>query len=163
MQKCSSTMCCTTNSSCDASVYAAFFMEGMRDRDYDAVIRSWDQGCIELVSEIVMFAWLLVRLVDAAVLARNDSFGFPGVLAYEVCNPFGQWIADHVIDKSEMPSEQECAHWLATEVIAFFSQGEDAKHIAAITAAVNVANSAPQPSMLATSVGNNTNEIVITM
>ena len=153
-------MSCATNSTCDASVYAAFFMEGMRDRDYDAVIRSWDQGCIELVSEIVVFARLLVRLVDAAVLAHNDSFGVPGVFAYEVCNPFGQWIADHVIDKSEMPSEQECAHWLATEVIAFFSQGEDAKHIAAITAAINVAKSAHQPSMRATSAGNYTNTVV---
>ena len=51
-------MCGTSNQLCDVSLYAAFFMEGIRDQNYDDVLESWNQGCIELVSEVVAYALL---------------------------------------------------------------------------------------------------------
>jgi hypothetical protein len=41
-----STVGISENQTAEIALYAAFFMEGLRDRDYDAVIASWDQGCL---------------------------------------------------------------------------------------------------------------------
>lgn len=126
----------SATNSADTSLHAAFFMEGLRDRDYDAVLKAWDQGCLELVSAMIAYVPRLQRLIDAATSAREDSVSWPGVLTYEVSGPFGTWIADKVLETGAMPSEQECMQWLSVAVIEFFSQGEDQEHIRAITAAV---------------------------
>lgn len=133
--------CDTMQQPCDISLYAAFFMEGIRDKNYDDVLQSWDQGCIELVSEVIAYAPRLKRLVEAAVRARDDSVSFPGVFEYEVCNSFGAWIAEKILEHGDMPAASECMEWLAKAVIEFFSQCEDAEHIAAINAAVESAKS----------------------
>ncbi len=135
---------CTAVPCCDTAVYAAFFMEGLRDQDYDAVIQSWDQGCIELVSAVVAYTPLLRRLVDAAVKAHDDSVSFPGVFEYEVCSPFGMWIGGQVLERADMPTEQACREWLAAAVIDFFIQSGNAACVAAIRAAVDLAKTRHQ-------------------
>ena len=126
----------TTNQLCDVSLYAAFFMDGIRDQNCSNVLYSWKQSYIEFVLEVVTYAPQLKRLVDAAVNAREDSISFPGIFAYEVCNPFGRWIAGRILEHGHMPAASECMEWLAKAVIEFFSRGEEAEQIAAIHAAV---------------------------
>jgi hypothetical protein len=118
------------------STYSAFFMEGVFDQDYDKVILTWGNGCIELVSEIVAYASHLHCLVGAAEKARNDSTNYPGVIEYEVCAPFGRWIGKYVIAHGTMPAKRDCYTWLASSVIEFFNQCEVADQAACIRNAV---------------------------
>ena len=37
------------------SMYSAFIMEGMHDKDYDAVLTAWNGGCVELLWEVMTF------------------------------------------------------------------------------------------------------------
>lgn len=103
----------------DAAMYAAFFMEGLRDQNYEQILEAWDNGCVELVAEVVAFAPVLVQLVHAT--ARSNDH--PGVLPYEVCNPFGHWIGSHVIEHGAIPPKDECRTWLSRAVAEFFDQG----------------------------------------
>lgn len=108
----------TEEQTLDAAMYAAFFMEGLRDQNYERILQAWDNGCIELIAEVVAFAPVLVQLVHAA--ARSDDH--PGVLPYEVCNPFGHWIGGYVVEHGAMPDKDECKAWLTQAVAEFFER-----------------------------------------
>lgn len=112
--------------SADTNIYSAFFMEGLRDLNYDDVLASWDNGAVELVSELCSYATSLDHMVNAAIAARDDSVSFPGVLDYEVCAPFGQWFGKKVLEnpRGDTPSNVECIQFLQDAVTKFFQQGE---------------------------------------
>ena len=123
----------------DIALYSAFFMEGFRDHDYDLLIKIHGKGCVELVSQLTQFAPFVGRLVDAAVKARDESVSFPGVFEYEVCSSFGSWVAVSMIEQRRFPDVRACQDWLATVVIEFFCQMEDAESVLAIVKAVTAA------------------------
>ena len=124
-------------------MYAAYFMEGLRDADYDKMLEAWDRGCIELVSQIVMYAPVVQQMVDAADKALDHDCSWPGVFDYEVCNPFGKWIADHILATKDMPSREACREWLAEAVIAFFNQSPNTDKRSEVEAAVRAVITAP--------------------
>lgn len=119
------------------ALHAAYFMEGMRDRDYEQILKKWDKGCIELVAELIEYAPFVVRLVETVEKSLGDTLNHPGVLEYEVSSIFGTWVAEHVVESGDFPPVEECYAWFRNEVIKFFSQGEDAAYQARVTAAVN--------------------------
>jgi len=91
------------------------------------------------MERLVRYAPFLADLIDVVRVAMKGSFTLPGVLEYEVCNPFGNWVGKHIVNTSEMPSETECKKWLAREIIAFFNQAENNQNTNVIADAVNQA------------------------
>lgn len=106
------------------AMYAAFFVDGLRDENFAHACAVSESGCIELVSNVVGYAPHLLKLVRAVEAVRDNSAGYPGVFEYEVANAFGRMITNYVITHKNLPIEDTCKAWLASEVIAFFSNGE---------------------------------------
>lgn len=110
-------------------ITAAFFMEGLHDArpapdipaNYDVLIETWGQGCIELVDALVSYVPLTIRLCNAAASASDDRY--PGVFDYEVSSPFGKWFGEYILQHGDAPLQAEADSWLAKEVAAFFTQG----------------------------------------
>lgn len=102
-------------------LHAAFMMEGLHEAGYDACIKTWDQGCIELVSALVAYAPYAESLIAAAQSIGQDNF--PGVFDYEVSSPFGKWFGEHLLYNGDVPSEDTAKEWLRNAVVVFFSQG----------------------------------------
>ena len=127
----------TNDNAIAVALHAAYFMEGIRDCDYDLVLETWNDGCIELVSKLVDYAPFLVSLIEIAVNACANNLDFPGVLAYEVSSPFGNWIGEQIIETGEFPSDASCKKWLAAELIRFFGQNGDNAQTKAIAEAIN--------------------------
>ena len=71
-------------------ITSAFFMEGLHDArpdtnvpaNYDVLIETWGQGCIELVAALVSYVPLAITLSEAAATVCNGNY--PGVFDYEV-------------------------------------------------------------------------------
>jgi len=120
------------------AIYSAFFMEGLRDSDYAAVLARWGSGCVELVDEMIGYAPFLNDLVVAAEAVRCNELSHPGVLVYDVCSPFGHWFGQQVLERPDScPTPADCNVWLKRETVAFFSQLEDPDVIAKIKLAVD--------------------------
>lgn len=104
-------------------MYSAFFMEGLRDLDYQAVLDTWGQGCLELVDQMTTQADLLDRLCTNVENALGHSLSFPGIFEYEVCSEFGTWFGKYVINYKTTPSKQNAEAWLRDACYKFFTQG----------------------------------------
>lgn len=140
----------------EAMLHAAFFMEGLNEAGYDACILAWDQGCIEMVDELVQYAPFLERLaaaVDDADIQRC------GVLDYEVSGSFGKWFGRYILaHPGEAPPKSEAEDWLAKEVVTFFVQHDtDVANKLMIEQIVHSArgSSAAQPEWLWVRMGDN--------
>ncbi len=123
------------------AVYAAFFMEGLSDCDIKDAIEASGLGCIELVSEVTKFAPYLSRLVDVILTSQEDTVEYPGVLEYEVCNPFGIWFGSLVSELDAIPAERNCKDWLANAAIRFFAQKSTPERCWRMVCAVRAADS----------------------
>ncbi len=113
----------------DVSLHAAFFMEGLHDVGYSAVINSYSHngGCIDVVSDLVAYAPTAEQMVQKSLPVVNG--GFPGVFDYEVSGPFGKWFGQFVLDNGEIPPKDMGNRKLAKEVLDFFSQGGEGPEI----------------------------------
>lgn len=127
------------------SMYSAFVMEGMHDRDYDAVLAAWNAGCVELVCEVMAFVPYLVDAINAVAVQCGDDLAYPGVPEYEIVAPFGFWIAQVVTETGSLPAPDVCRTWLDDTIIEFFTKYQGAERIAQITAAVK-AHAATAPA-----------------
>lgn len=111
-------------------ITAAFFMEGLHDAgpepgtkpNYDALIATWNKGCIELVDALVNYVPYALKLCEAGAKAGDGLY--PGVFDYEVSSSFGKWFAEHILEHGgDEPSQIDACAWLVKEVSAFFVQG----------------------------------------
>lgn len=76
----------------DAMITAAFMWEGVKEDD--ALLKHWDQGCIELCSEVTQFAELSEMYLEAVFSVIEKDF--PGVYEYDVSEPFGATLRKHI-------------------------------------------------------------------
>ncbi len=76
----------------DALITAAFMWEGVKEDD--KLLAHWDQGCIELCSEVTQFAELSEMYLESVFSVIEKDF--PGVYDYEVSEPFGAWLRQHI-------------------------------------------------------------------
>ena len=118
------------------AMYSAFIMEGMHDKDYDAVLAAWNGGCVELVWEVMGFVPYLVDAINAVASACGDDLEYPGVLEYEVASPFGLWIAQTVTATGSMPAPDACRTMLDNAIAEFFARHQTDERIDQIKAAV---------------------------
>jgi len=115
-------MICTN----DQVVFGAYFMEGLHEVGYAALIERWSHGGsgnVEMIQAVCAYIEPLARLTNAAAAIDADTNGFPGVLEYEVAGPFGNWWANKILQTGTAPKHEEALAWLRKEVIEFFSQG----------------------------------------
>jgi hypothetical protein len=119
------------------SMYSAYIVEGMHDKDYDAVLTAWNGGCVELLWEVMTFVPYLVDAINAVVGACGDDLAYPGVPEYEVASPFGLWIAQTITATGSMPAPDACRAWLNDAIVEFFSRHQNAERTAQIKAAVS--------------------------
>ena len=132
----------------DIASYAGSFMIGMRDCDFDVALRKWDQGCVELTYQLVKHVGYFVDLMDRIGSVRGiEDQGHPGVIDYEVTEPFGVWFTDIIITTGTAPPDDDCQNWLKAKTAEFFSKpdwvasaadGERAAIAAAISSFVYV-------------------------
>lgn len=141
----------------DANKIAAFFVEGLRDNsDYDAILRCHGEGAVGLIGDLCSYVPTLQAMVDAACSETDDTVSWPGVFAYEVCQPFGKWVGEQVYEK-EFPSQEECLEFLRSATTEFFQQCEDADRQKAIADAVARVNYMPEyPASKIKSLSNDT-------
>lgn len=124
-------------------ITAAFFIEGLHDArpapavptNYDVLIETWGQGCIELMDELVSYVPLTIQLGNAAASACDEQY--PGVFDYEVSSPFGKWFGEYILEHGYAPSQAEADSWLAKEVAVFFTQGITEEEAHPIHAAIH--------------------------
>ena len=125
-------------------ITAAFFMEGLHDArpapavpaNYDVLIETWGQGCIELLDALVSYVPLTIRLCNAAASANDELY--PGVFDYEVSSPFGKWFGEFILQHGNAPSQAEADSWLAKEIAAFFTQGMTVEEASSTHAAIQI-------------------------
>lgn len=110
-------------------ITAAFFMEGLHDArpdnnvkpNYDALIKTWGKGYIELVDALTSYVPLTIKLCEAAAFEFNGVY--PGVFDYEVSSSFGQWFGEHILKHGDEPAPENAQLWLAIHIRKFFSPG----------------------------------------
>lgn len=109
--------------------YAAFIMEGIRDAHvdgkpaYNAAIDAWGDGCLEMIMEIVKYVDHIEHALQRQL--KNGPKDFPGVFDYEVCNPFGQWVCEHLARTGRMPQHVDTLAKIESMVAEFFNRGDD--------------------------------------
>lgn len=126
-------------------ITAAFFMEGLHDArpdhdvkpNYDALIQTWGQGCIELVDALVSYVPLTSALCEAAAIACDGNY--PGVFDYEVSSGFGRWFGEQILETGDEPSRDNAQIWLHNEVAKFFTQGMNEEQSEDVRKAINAA------------------------
>jgi hypothetical protein len=124
-------------------ITAGFFMEGLHDArpghnvkpNYDVLIETWGQGCIELVDALVRYVPLATRLCEAAAIASDGNY--PGVFDYEVSSAFGKWFGEYILEYGVEPSQINAHTWLITHIGAFFAQDLTEQQAENIKAAIN--------------------------
>ena len=120
------------------AIYSAFFMEGLRDNDYEAtlsVAESLGMGAIELVAGLVPYSLFADRLIVSSLKA-SEGLTPSGVFPYEVCSVFGKWYGEHVLSKRSLPGETTCKDWLKAKTLEFFRSTTDRKVLEKIEAAI---------------------------
>lgn len=101
--------------------YAAFFMEGLHSAGYDECIKalSDSMGCAEMVWDMTSHAITMGLLVDAVERVTSDH---PGVIAYEVAAPFGEWFGRQILEHQALPEKSDAEAWFADNIKYFFCQ-----------------------------------------
>lgn len=128
----------------DRLLHAAFIMEGVRDLPgYNAMLDKWDQGCIELVDQLLRYVPVIAAGKHAAVAAGAD---YAGVFDYEVSNPFGLWCVQRVAASGELPTRDEALGFLQSAINDFFTR-EHPSHLvsSAVAKAVQAYAQGAQP------------------
>jgi hypothetical protein len=127
------------------AMYSAFVMEGMHDKDYDAVLAAWNGGCVELVCEVMAFVPYLVDGINTVAVQCGDDLEYPGVPEYEIAAPFGLAIAQVVTATGSLPAPDACRALLDDAIVEFFARHQTNERIAQIKAAIS-AHAAATPA-----------------
>jgi hypothetical protein len=98
------------------ALYGAFFMEGLHDAGYDAVLAAWANGAVELIEELAGYAMPLYDMV------RDKQKNDPGVFVYEVCAPFGHWYGGQVLSDGKAPGVMQALNHLLHLTNAFYGE-----------------------------------------
>lgn len=85
----------------------------------------WQSGQLELIDSLTAYADFSWRLADAAYIALG--YDAPGVVQYEVDEPFGVWFGEQILahEDGDQPNTEQCEQWLRTTMYDFFRQGLD--------------------------------------
>lgn len=118
------------------AMYSAFVMEGLHEKDYDAVLAAWNGGCVEMVCGIMEFVPYLVDGINAVASNCGDDLEYPGVPEYEMAAPFGLWIGQMVTSSGSLPAPDACRAWIDNAIVEFFAKYQNDARIAQIKAAV---------------------------
>jgi|WetSurMetagenome_2_1015567.scaffolds.fasta_scaffold140867_3 hypothetical protein len=122
-------------------------MEGLHDArpepntkpDYDALIATWNKGCIELVDALVSYVPFTLKLCEAGAKACDGTY--PGVFDYEVSSCFGRWFGEFILEHGgDEPPHIDAYAWLVREVGAFFTQGLTEEQAGIVKSAINQAS-----------------------
>ncbi|MCB1614396.1 MAG: hypothetical protein KDI30_00135 [Pseudomonadales bacterium] len=101
----------------EAPIWAAFLQEGLLESRVKATALP-GHGQLELVAACCEY----LPLVRRAVCARETLSGErTGVLEYEVLNPLGDFIGEHIQEHNSLPSEALVEDWLQRRLSQFFS------------------------------------------
>jgi hypothetical protein len=128
-------------------ITAAFFIEGLHDArpepdvkpNYDALITTWNKGCIELVDALVGYVPFTLKLSEAGATACEGNY--PGVFDYEVSSSFGRWFGEHILEHGgDEPQQIDACARLVKEVSAFFVQGMTDEQAHDVKTAINKAS-----------------------
>jgi hypothetical protein len=100
------------------AVHGAFIMEGVFHANFaDTVDAAWGKGWLELVTAIAEYVPVIGAVIDAA---DSVSAAYPGVFEYEVCTPFGRWLAARVTETGDLPPPDEVIGYIKGASQKFF-------------------------------------------
>lgn len=114
------------------STCTAFIRDGMNDNDthrYDRVLKAWGEGALELAHEAAGYAILAASVmrevdrVNADAVVDEDQVWWTSVYEYEVCEPFGKWFADQLVERGHTPPLEESEKTLLRMIREFFEDG----------------------------------------
>ncbi len=91
--------------SANVSTHAAFFARGLLGYNQPHLMEAYNGGMIELVSGMSRYAEDIEKMVE--IVEATGSFDFPGVLDYEVSEPFGEWYGKEILKGDGDPSRAE--------------------------------------------------------
>ena len=105
------------------NIHAAYFAEGACE--VSKAFSEWrgknEIGHIEFVSDLAVYATELYAMERAAYAVAGE---YPGVIAYEVAEPFGLWFVNKAMELDRMPEKEEVLEYLRREVIDFFARDD---------------------------------------
>lgn len=105
----------------DIAVHASSLWDGMvYGRNFDDILKKWDQGCYELHCALGEIAIKDAELCDALYEACGKDF--PGMYTYEVTEELGSVIGSHILQGGYIPSTTNLEHVLRNLVESFYSE-----------------------------------------
>lgn len=113
----------------NTALYGAFMMEGVRDHcqniagvtGYNQLLARWNNGCLELIQELVSYAPYIEQKVLER-LDKGDDVSWPGIFEYEVVAVFGMWFTKYVMEHGYTPPTVEGKAELDSLIQDFFNQ-----------------------------------------
>lgn len=118
----------------DVALTATFMVGGMLEYDWKNcekqpggrntrdVYTIWDQGGLELHAEMIGYAKVLTEACH--VITKGGTVDFPGVIDYEVSEPFGMWFAEQLYKHGSVSRAAGVAR-LKRMIAKFFAQAFD--------------------------------------
>lgn len=89
--------------------------------NFNNVLETWGDGCLELFCTVGQYADFCARLLDAGLEMYDDC---PGVYDYEVSFEFGGWFGTYILENVHAPSCSEAFDKLEELASKFFGQFE---------------------------------------
>ena len=118
----------------DLATTATFMVVGMlreqgvgpTEARYANILARWGNGAVELHITLYKYAETSEKIIE--FLRKNKTgFNFPGVYAYKVSEPFGQWFGDYLLRHDAAPQIEEANEKLFELVSTFFILSEEEK------------------------------------
>jgi hypothetical protein len=105
------------------ALWGAFLFEGLMTSDQQrnrsqAVLESWNQGCVELVWQCCSFLPEVWRQIEPHW--NHSPVGLPGVFEYEVVSEFGTLLGDHLILNDGQLPDMETVRKMIRVLVADF-------------------------------------------
>jgi hypothetical protein len=100
---------------------AAFMVAGLHNADIDKANEAWDNGMLELVTELVQHADFAHELYENGYKLYGS---LPGVFDYEVSSLFGRWFGEYVKMQSDVPTAELSTKCLEEYAQSFFAEYE---------------------------------------
>jgi hypothetical protein len=117
----------------NALLAAAYMAVGLSS-SHELLEHYKDGGEIELMTQLTAYAPYAVAL-DVAGLSIAGQY--PGVVAYEVYQPFGQWFGEQILVLNGCtPGRAACAAYLQELMVSFYSKVTPAVYHQSLAAAL---------------------------
>jgi hypothetical protein len=106
----------------DRVLFGAYVGMGIVANQSDDYMYEWSEGQIELVEAACRYVDYAIRLAEAAYAVAGD---FPGVLEYEVAEPFGTWFCESMVKrKGLVPTSMMCRVYLLNDIQVFCADAD---------------------------------------